>query len=73
LRQRRGIGRAGPPAGSKPEAVKLHVDNFEGGAERSEQKLQQNAGRLVEIVLEAPQALRELPADIVEGGRIAAP
>src|SRR5262249_23200809 len=73
LRQHGGIGRAVPPAESKPEAVKLHVDDFEREAERSEQKLQQNAGRLVEIVLDASQALRELPADVVEGGRIAAP
>ena len=73
FRQRGGIGRASPPAESKPEAVKLHVVDLEGGAERSEQKLQQNAGRLVEIVLDASQALRELPADVVEGGRIATP
>jgi len=73
LRQRGVIGRAGPPAERESEAVKLHVEDFDGGAERSEQKLQQNAGRLVEIVLEAPHALRELSADIVEGGRIAAP
>jgi hypothetical protein len=73
LRQRGGIRRVGPLAESKPEAVKLRVDGFEGEAEGSEQKLQQNAGRLVEIVLVAPQALRELSADIVEGGRIAAP
>ena len=73
MRQCGVIERAGPPAESKPEAVKLLVDIFKGEAERSEQKLQKNAGSLVEIVLEAPQALGELPANIVEGGRIAAP
>ena len=39
LRQRGGIGRAGPLAESKPKAVKLRVDGFESGAEGSEQKL----------------------------------
>src|SRR5262249_37764329 len=73
LRQHGGIERAVSTAESKPEAVKLHVDGFEGEAQRSEQKLQQNAGHLVEIILYASQALRELPADVVKGGRIAAP
>ena len=72
LRQRDGIGRAGF-AEDKPKSIKVQVDDFEGGAERSQQKLQKNAGSLVEIVLEAPQALGELPANIVEGGGVAAP
>src|SRR5262249_30185554 len=73
LRQYRGVERAVLPAESKPEFVKFHVDDFEGETQRPEQKLQQNAGRLVEIVLDASQALRELSADVVEGSGIAAP
>src|SRR4029077_16088575 len=73
LRQHREVVRPGGPVDTEAQIIKADVETLCDIVQRSEQKLQKDAGSLIGTVFEPGDALGELGANIVELLGAAAP